>query len=101
MNYKIDMASVEKLVEEDRHAHVDSRRGQRLDIVYDARDGEMWSKFYVDENSWTRYHSDAIIVVARTNRGHAAEWYIEKLEEALQYQLNLDPEWCETYGVSE
>lgn len=41
---------------------------ERAELMFDTSDGELWTDYFVDENSWKVYHSDTIVNLGQLMR---------------------------------
>lgn len=98
MKYKLDRAALDALVNE--RVDVDRLAGQRLAIMYDAADGNIWSDF-LPANVHRSYTSDSIICIGIVYERHNSDFYIKMLEDRLQYGIcpSIEPGWHERWGV--
>lgn len=98
MKYKLDRAALGALVNE--RVDVDRLAGQRLAIMYDAADGNIWSDFLIG-NEHRFYTSDSIICIGVVYERHTTEFYIKMLENSLKYGIcpSIEPGWYERWGV--
>ena len=58
-------------------------QGARVDIFYDRLTGEVWGKFFADQNSWCEYRYPEIIRVCSTRRHHSPQWIMDRIDEAV------------------
>ena len=98
MKYKLDRAALGALVTES--VDVDRLAGQRLAIMYDAADGNIWSDFLTG-NEHRFYTSDSIICIGIVYERHTSEFYIKMLENSLEYCIcpSIEPGWHERWGI--
>lgn len=85
----IKMIDLEKASNETRHRP--NWAGSRYDIYYDKSTGEVWTRFFTNENEWAVYHDKDVVKVCSTGR------YLtpQKIADAIAYELEMEERWGE------